>query len=148
MNKKIYLQIHNFVKKIGRWVLSGFLVLLIWSVVAYTVSLIIESSEEDEYTGLLKDLNQGDYAGCAEYYTTLLHLGEIDAEGYAQFDEFEEFYNDYILYVEYAGAKEPEKYRTRMDESIANMEQIYENTIYNDNIPHYKYLLECVNEMK
>lgn len=143
MNKRINLQISNSVKKIARWILSGFLVMMIWGMVTYTVSIIIESGEEDEYSWLLKDLNRGDYADCAEYYTTLLHLGDIDAEEYAQFDEFECFYSDYILCVEYKGAKEPEKYQAQVEECIANMEQIYENTIYSDNIPHYEYLLEC-----
>jgi len=148
MNIKISPRIQNFLKKCRRWIFSVFLVVVICEMIFYSVGLIIESTGADEASWLLKDLNRGDYADCAEYYTTLLHLGKADGEEFAPYAEFEEFYGEYVLCVEYAGAKEPDKYQESMDESIANMNRIYENTMYNDNIPHYEYLLEHIQEIK
>ena len=148
MKIKLSPRIQKIIKKCGRWIVSVFLVIFIWEMIAYSVVLIIESTGADEASWLLKDLNRGDYGDCAEYYTTLLHLGKADGEEFAPFAEFEEFYSEYILCVEYAGAKESDKYQEHMDESIANMNRIYENTIYKDNIPHYEYLLESIQGMK
>lgn len=148
MSHKFSPRIKSFIKKCGRWIFSGFMIIFIWEMIVFTVGLIIESTGEDETSWLLKNLNNGEYADCVESYTAKLHLGKADGEEFAPFAEFEDFYRDYILFVEYAGAKEPEQYQERMDESIADMERIYENTIYQDNIPHYEYLLESIKERK
>lgn len=147
MNIKISPQIQNFLKKCRRWIFSAFLVVLICEMIFYSVGLIIESTGTDEASWLLKNLNRGDYADCVESYSNSLHLGKADGEEFATFAEFEEFYSNYILCVEYAGAKEPDKYQKQIVGSIAKMEQIYENTVYEENIPHYEYLLEDIQEM-
>lgn len=140
--RMISLKMRSVTDKIKRWIISVFLVALICSMISYIVTYIVEKNENDAYSSLLMDLNCGDYAQCAEYYLILLHLGKINQKDYAQFDEFERFYSEYIVCVEYSGAKEPEKYRLQSEECIADMEGICANSIYNDNIPHYKYLLE------
>ena len=147
MNIKISPQIQNFLKKCRRWIFSAFLVVLICEMIFYSVGLIIESTGTDESSWLLKNLNRGDYADCVESYSNSLYLGKADGEEFATFAEFEEFYSNYILCVEYAGAKEPDKYQKQIVGSIAKMEQIYENTVYEENIPHYEYLLEDIQEM-
>lgn len=135
---------YNITGKIQRCIRSLYLCILICAMTSYIVSYIVEKNGDDAYSSLLMDLNRGDYAGCAEYYRILLNLGEINQKKYAQFDEFERFYSEYIVYVEYSKAKEPEKYRLQSEECMADMEGICANSIYNDNIPHYKYLLESL----
>jgi len=131
-------------KVILQWVITAVLVLFIGSMVSYSIGLIAGSISDDEYRWMLGDMNDGDYARCVESYIVSEHLGQIKDEKFEQFDEFELFYREYILCLEYQAAKEPEAYQDRLNQSIARMEEICENTTYEYNVPHYEALIERI----
>ena len=142
MNKKM--KKPTLGKVIIQWVITVILVIFIGSMVVYSVELISDSISDNEYRWLLGDLNDGNYADCVESYIVSEHLGEIKDEKFEQFDEFELFYREYILCLEYRKAINPGDYEEEMQECIANMEGICENSEYSYNIPHYEYLLSLV----
>lgn len=131
-------------KVIAQWFITAILVLFIESMVVYSIGLIAEALSDDEYKWLLDDLNDGDYANCVEFYIMSEHLGQIKDEKFEQFDEFELFYREYILCLEYQAAVEPEKYQDRLNESLARMEEICENSAYEFNVPHYEAMIEKI----
>lgn len=143
MNKQANVTTKNpsFGKVIVQWIITAVLLLFIGCMAIYSIELIAGALSDDEYKWLLDDLNDGDYANCVESYIVSEHLGQIKDEKFEQFDEFELFYREYILCLEYQTAKEPEKYRDRLDKSIARMEEICENSSYEFNVPHYKKIL-------
>ncbi len=143
-NERI-LRIKEICKEAGRWGITFLLVIFIFEMVIFSINIIVDANGAREYRWLLKDLNEGDYAGFVDSYNMYIQLGNFSEEEYPQFEEFKRFYGEYILAVEYAGAKDKDKYEKYLDETIANMIKIYEDTVYNDNIPHYEYLLEYVN---
>ncbi len=144
-NSKKY-SIRDFLKTVRRWIVSAVLVLWIFYVFLSTCITVFNVTDDTEYRWMLQNMNSGDYAEIVDDYNMNIYVGYFTKDEYPQFEEFRRFYNDYILSVEYLGAKEPEKYKKQLDESIANMEKIYENTIYDENIPHYEYLLYSVKE--
>lgn len=131
-------------KVIIQWVITVFLIIGIYTVVGYSVSTVLEQTEYDEYKWLLSDLNEGDYAGCMEYYTLRRQQGGMNTEEYAQFAEFDRFYRQYILCVEYREAKNSEVYQHQIKDCLETMRNICENSLYELNIPHYEYLIESL----
>ena len=134
----------SFGKVIVQWMITAVLLLFIGCMAIYSIELIAGALSDDEYKWLLDDLNDGDYANCVEAYIVSEHLGQIKDEKFEQFDEFELFYREYILCLEYQAAVEPERYGDRLDESIARMEEICENSSYEFNVPHYEALIENI----
>ena len=98
------------------------------------LSLIYEYTTDDYVpeTSLRSALDRGDYSGMVDYYDIVKYLYDFDKdEEYGRYTEFVEFYRAYILYVE---SGDPSYQR--------QMKEIMDQTVYEDNQPHYQYLYE------
>ena len=148
IRKKI--QISKEIKKptlgkiILQWAITIVTILCIWGLISYTIEVVTEQNSTEEFKWRLGDLNDGDYAECVESYSIQKYLGTATDEKYEQFEEFKQFYMQYILCLEYGKAEYPEQYQDRMRESLDRMRQIRQDSSYSQNVPHYEYLIESV----
>ena len=142
MNKQV--QKPTISKVILQWILTLFTLCLIWGMAGYSINLIQEETSNEEYKWHLKDLNDGNYAECVEFYRIEKYLGEATDKKLEPFEEFTEFYTQYILCIEYQNAKNPEQYQENIRECMEKMERICRESSYSTNIPHYEYLIDSL----
>jgi len=131
-------------KVIVQWIISIVLVYNICFMLVYSVGLIFDSMDNDEYSWMLSDINEGNYADFADTYWMTKELGKNNDAKYARFDEFALFYREYIWALTYRQAKEPEKYQDKFDNALDKMKEIYQNSSHMLNAPHYEYLIESL----
>lgn len=127
-----------------RCAVTVLLVFFIWGMVRYTLELLQEQDRPE--LSLEADLNRGDYSGCSSYLHTLQSLGEAEGEAFDRFVEFDRFYENYILYIEYRDAPNPEE-RQLAEQYRQNMKEIMEQSSYTKNTDHYAYLFSdgCID---
>lgn len=121
-------------KSKGRIILRSMLTLFLVCSLMAVLSTIFEYAE-DEYRpemSLMSALDGGYYSSMVDYYDTTRYLyGVDDEETYGRYTEFVAFYRSYILYVE-----------SKDSAYLTDMKQIMEDTVYENNMPHYEYLYD------
>ncbi len=111
--------------------LCFFSILIIVGILLYTIDLVSEKETTlDRF--MESDISRGRYAEAYSDYC--LFRGDFEmlpkGERMAPYEEFAEYYDNYIHYVIYG------------DEAyIRKMESMINSTQYKDNVPHYKYII-------
>lgn len=122
--------------------ISIFLLILIGEMIFYSILLIAEEDDTVKYRQ--SDLNDGEYAECVWFYHMDERDGDAKKEGYELIGEFAEFYEAYILCVEYYESAEylnEPSYKEQAREYYEEMMEISKNSNFPGNQPHYEYLL-------
>lgn len=125
---------------------------LVWFICAFATYLWGEAVDDLRPDQLLAyDMTKGEYGACVDYFTTVRYVystAEINEPEYERYKEFVEFYDNYIMWVEYTAYDEnndTEKYVDVAADCVLRMEQIATETTFFENEPHYEYLLSKVN---
>lgn len=115
------------------------------------VALVFDEVTDDYRSdkSLQSQINRGDYADFWDYYYVLRYVEDLDGNVFDKYKEFANFYKSYNSYTQYTisynnlGEK---NYKNKASEYLEVMEHILENSEYYDNIPHYEYLLDTLNQ--
>lgn len=128
-------------------ILSIILISWLFSMIESTWEMIAEEDRGD--LRLQSKINDGEYASCVDWFDLYYGLGETSGKEYDKFQEFFDFYEFYILGVEYQGAGGSVRtpaYEAELRECLTEMRRICEDTQYPEMVPHYEYLISALEE--